>query len=127
MGVMADVSDEVLRLTRLFHTREWREALEWKPFREGVDIYRLYWHASGPRAALLRFHPGGRVPLHEHMGYEHILILEGSQEDERGQAEAGTFVINPPGTRHTVFSKNGCVVLAIYEKPVRFVESASAS
>jgi hypothetical protein len=30
-------------------------------------------------------------------------------------------VINPPGTRHKVSSDDGCIVLAIYEKPVRFV------
>jgi len=40
----------------------------------------------------------GEVPMHEHTGYEHILILAGSQRDENGTFEAGTLVINPPGT-----------------------------
>jgi hypothetical protein len=31
-------------------------------------------------------------------------------------------VINAPGTRHKVHSDAGCIVLAIYEKPVQFVE-----
>jgi anti-sigma factor ChrR (cupin superfamily) len=60
--------------------------------------------------------------MHEHKGYEHILILTGSQRDETGISNAGTLVINQPGTRHKVHSDAGCIVLAIYEKPVEFVE-----
>ena len=93
------------------------------PFRDGIDIYRLYGDGtSGPATALLRFHPGARVPLHEHTGYEHILVLAGSQVDENGSAAAGTLIINPPQTRHSVLSETGCIVLAIYEKPVAFLE-----
>jgi anti-sigma factor ChrR (cupin superfamily) len=76
---------------------------------------------TGPTAALVRYRERGEVPMHEHKGYEHILILAGSQRDENGTFEAGTLVINPPGTRHKVSSDDGCIVLAIYEKPVRFV------
>lgn len=60
--------------------------------------------------------------MHEHMGYEHILILTGSQQDQNGTFKVGTLVINPPGTRHRVYSDAGCIVLAIYEKPVKFVD-----
>jgi anti-sigma factor ChrR (cupin superfamily) len=62
----------------------------------------------------------GEIPLHEHDGYEHILMLTGSQRDEKGVYEAGTLIINPPGSRHKVTSEDGCIALAIYEKPVRF-------
>lgn len=116
-----DISS-ILRLTDLFRISEWQDSVQWKPFREGVDIYRLYGtDETGPKAALLRFHPGGRVPLHEHTGYEHIFILSGAQVDENSRADAGTLIVNPPGTRHSVFSEFGCIVLAIYEKPVRFI------
>ena len=115
-----------IRLTDLFRISEWQETVQWTPFREGVDIYRLYGNdETGPKAALLRFRPGASVPLHEHTGYEHILILSGSQVDENSRSEAGTVIVNPPGTRHRVFSEFGCIVLAIYEKPVRFIGSAS--
>jgi anti-sigma factor ChrR (cupin superfamily) len=30
-------------------------------------------------------------------------------------------VINPPGTRHNVRSADGCVVLAIWQQPVKFI------
>ena len=62
------------------------------------------------------------MPTHEQSGYEHVFVLSGSQEDEYGVFSAGTVVINAPGTRHKVRSGAGCIVLAIYEKPVRFLE-----
>ncbi len=75
-------------------------------------------------AALIRYRAEGRVPMHEHAGYEHIFVLSGSQRDQNGTVAAGTLTINPPGTRHSVVSEAGCIVLAIYEKPVKF-EKAS--
>jgi len=97
--------------------------IPWEPYKKGVDIFRLYGDGiTGPTAALVRYREHGEVPMHEHKGYEHILILSGSQRDETGISKAGTLVINPPGTRHKVHSDAGCIVLAIYEKPVEFVE-----
>lgn len=97
------------------------------PFRPGVEISRLYQNeASGASAAVLRYAPGASVPEHVHEGYEHVLILEGEQRDHRGSYAAGTFVINPPGTRHTVSSPEGCIALLIWQHPVRFVESDGA-
>ena len=94
----------------------------WSPFRAGVDRHVLYDAGpAGPAAAFLRYHPGASVPEHEHTGYEHIYVLSGAQEDARGRYPAGTLVINPPGTRHDVRSPEGCVVLAIWDRPVRFV------
>jgi len=55
------------------------------------------------------------------MGYEHILILEGEQQDEHYIYPQGTLVISPPGTSHSVQSPQGCIVLAIWEKPVSFL------
>lgn len=112
----------VLKLHDLFQVSGWQHKLPWRPFKEGVDIYRLYGDGeTGPTAALLRFRAGGRVPLHEHTGYEHIFVLSGSQVDENSRADTGMLIINPPGTSHSILSEAGCIVLAIYEKPVRFL------
>jgi quercetin dioxygenase-like cupin family protein len=101
-------------------------AESWEPFLPGVDRCWLYCvSVDGPAAALLRFKPGACVPLHEHRGYEHIFVLRGEQSDENGVAAAGALLIHPPGTRHRVVSVPGCLVLAIYEKPVRFIEPLS--
>ncbi len=61
--------------------------------------------------------------MHVHLGYEHILVLSGSQRDQNSTATAGTLMINAPGTRHSIVSESGCIVLAIYEKPVKFEAS----
>jgi anti-sigma factor ChrR (cupin superfamily) len=98
----------------------WRD-LPFAPFRPGVEIHRLYGDGSGPSAALLRYAPGGSVPPHEHEGFEHVLVLAGSQEDERGRYPAGTLAVNPPGSRHSVRSPEGCVALLVWERPVRLL------
>jgi anti-sigma factor ChrR (cupin superfamily) len=96
-------------------------ALAWKPLRDGVDIHTLYQTGEdGPAAALLRYRPGAEVPRHEHTGFEHVLVLRGAQEDERGRYATGAFVVNPPGSRHAVRSPEGCLVLVVWERPVRF-------
>ncbi len=102
---------------------ELRHSDAWQPFRPGVTAQWLYNEGNGgPAAVLLRYEPGARVALHEHVGYEHLLVLEGDQFDEEGSYPAGTFLINPPGTKHSPGSKGGCVALLIYEKAVKFVE-----
>jgi len=96
----------------------WRE-MTFRPFRDGVDIS---WLRTGePGVALLRYAPGATIPPHEHEGLETILVLDGIQSDERGDYPAGTFVLNPAGTRHSVWSEKGCVVLIQWERPVRFL------
>src|SRR6185295_16300638 len=101
----------VIKLNDLFQVSGWQQRLAWKPFQKGVDIFQLYAEGgNGPTAALLRFHPGGRVPLHEHTGYEHIFVLAGSQVDENSRAETGMLIINPPGSSHSILSENGCIV-----------------
>jgi anti-sigma factor ChrR (cupin superfamily) len=94
---------------------------EWKAWREGVDICPLYDDArSGRSAALLRYAPNAEVPAHEHAGFEHIFVLAGAQEDAKGIYRAGSMVVNPPGSRHSVRSAEGCTVLILWEHPVIF-------
>lgn len=125
---MSNLSAAVLTLPDLFAISGWQKKLQWQPFSAGVEIFRLYGVLpDGSSAALLRFQPGGRVPLHEHTGYEHIFVLAGEQVDEVSRACAGTLIINPPGTSHSILSENGCLVLAIYEKPVKFLKALEAA
>lgn len=110
-----------IQLDDLFNLAQHADEIPWTPFREGVEIHRLYGDGvTGPTAALIRFSKAAEVPRHFHEGYEHILILAGSQMDQNGRIEAGTLRIHPPGTSHSVRSEAGCIVLAIYEKAVSF-------
>jgi quercetin dioxygenase-like cupin family protein len=112
----------VLVLENLLNIREWQHKIPWEPFADKVEIHWLYRVANGPAAALIRFEKGGHVALHEHDGFEHVLVLSGSQTDQNGRLEAGSVMIHSPGTRHSVVSEDGCIVLVVYEKPVRFTE-----
>ncbi|HSI64758.1 MAG TPA: cupin domain-containing protein [Candidatus Saccharimonadia bacterium] len=112
----------LIELKDLFNIAQHEENLPWQYFRDGVDIVRLYGDGiTGPTAALIRFRREGRVPTHYHDGWEHIFVLAGSQRDQSGTIHAGTLRIHPPGTHHSVVSEAGCIVLAIYEKPVKFL------
>ncbi|MGC1309434.1 MAG: cupin domain-containing protein [Phormidesmis sp.] len=98
--------------------------LAWAPFRPGVEIHRLYGDGrNGPSAALLKYAPGASVPAHDHTGYEHIMVLSGAQRDHRGDYAAGTLVINLPGSGHAIASDEGCIVLIIWQQPVRMREA----
>ena len=104
-----------------------RAALAWEHFRDGIEISWVYRTPDpmGPSAAFLRYAPGATVPRHAHDGFEHILVLEGSQTDDNGRHAAGALVVNPPGTDHAIVSEDGCLVLAIWQQPVRFLATGT--
>ena len=118
---MPSPEDGRILLRDLFGSLQDFSKYDFQPFRPGVEIARIYGDGkSGPAAALLRYAPGAVVPLHEHTGYEHILVLSGSQRDDHGEYEAGSCLIHTGDTRHTVMSPQGCVVLALWYSPVAF-------
>ncbi|WP_339802390.1 cupin domain-containing protein [uncultured Marinobacter sp.] len=87
----------------------------WQDFRPGVSICPLHGQPPGARSsALLRYQPGATVPSHTHLGVEHILVIQGSQQDENGHYDAGTLLISPKGTSHAIASPEGCIVLAVW-------------
>jgi quercetin dioxygenase-like cupin family protein len=93
----------------------------WEPFRAGIEVSWIYRADNTASAALLRYEPGASVPEHVHDDLEHILVLSGEQSDANGTYPAGTCLIHGNGTRHAVHSRTGCIVLAVWAKPVRFV------
>lgn len=117
---MAEAAEKIV-LRHLFDLDRLPQEIAWQYFRDGVDIFPLYSSDSGCSAALLRYTDNAHVPAHTHTGYEHILVLKGAQEDEHGRYERGSLLISPPGTSHSITSEEGCIVLAIWEKPIRFL------
>lgn len=97
------------------------ETLPFSLFRDGISISSIL--EGSPAIAVLRYEPGARVPLHEHVGAEIIFVLEGAQADEKGTYCRGDIVINPAGSRHSVWSDDGCVVLLHWAEPVKFIEA----
>lgn len=96
--------------------------LAWMPFRNGIEIFPIL-DANGAgqcASALLRYKPGANVAAHVHLGCEHIFVLDGSQSDGHNTYSAGDLLASPPGTTHSITSVTGCVVMAIWEKPISF-------
>lgn len=106
-------------------TGGWWRTAQFTAFREGVEISML--RKDDPAVALLRYAPGARVPYHLHTGLETILVLDGSQSDERGTYRVGDLVLNPEGTSHSVWSTEGCVVLITWERPVKILDEDNES
>jgi anti-sigma factor ChrR (cupin superfamily) len=112
---------EPILLGGLIGRSDWND-LAWETFRPGVRIHWLYrTDEDGPAAALLRYEPASAVPLHEHLGWEHILILSGAQSDGSRHHTEGTLMISAPGSRHAIESDEGCIALAIWQRQVRVI------
>jgi anti-sigma factor ChrR (cupin superfamily) len=61
--------------------------------------------------SIVRFAPQSRFPAHVHELGEEIFVLEGIFSDEYGHYPAGTYVRNPPDSKHAASSEPGCVIL----------------
>lgn len=95
--------------------------------REVVAIEALAWTASpspgverrmldrvGDEVAratsIVRYAAGSGFAGHEHALGEEFLVLDGVFEDEHGHYPSGTYVRNPPGSRHAPGSSRGCTL-----------------
>jgi anti-sigma factor ChrR (cupin superfamily) len=76
----------------------WRKPL----YRQGGE--------NGPVTSLVRYAPGGSFREHTHPEGEEILVLDGIFSDEHGDYPAGTFLLNPHGSRHSPRSNTGCTL-----------------
>ena len=65
---------------------------------------------SGHTTSFVRFEAGASFPPHDHPQGEEIYIMDGVFSDENGDYPAGTYVRNPPGSRHQPFTREGCTL-----------------
>jgi anti-sigma factor ChrR (cupin superfamily) len=61
--------------------------------------------------SIVRYAPGSHFSSHVHGGGEEFLVLEGVFSDEHGDFPAGSYIRNPPTSKHTPGSEPGCVIL----------------
>ncbi len=59
---------------------------------------------------IVRYAPDSHFSAHTHTGGEEFIVLDGVFQDEHGDFPAGTYVRNPPTSRHTPGSAPGCVI-----------------
>ncbi len=60
--------------------------------------------------SIVRYAPGSSFSPHVHTGGEEFLVLDGVFQDEHGDFPVGTYVRNPPQSRHTPGSEPGCTI-----------------
>jgi anti-sigma factor ChrR (cupin superfamily) len=61
--------------------------------------------------SIVRYAPASVFPAHDHALGEEFLVLGGVFSDEHGDYPAGTYVRNPPGSRHSPRTGPGCTIL----------------
>jgi quercetin dioxygenase-like cupin family protein len=59
---------------------------------------------------IVRYAAGSHFSPHTHTGGEEFLVLEGVFQDEHGDYPVGSYVRNPPTSRHTPGSSAGCTI-----------------
>jgi anti-sigma factor ChrR (cupin superfamily) len=65
---------------------------------------------SGHATSIVRYEKGAKFNRHPHPLGEEIFVLEGVFSDEAGDYPAGSYIRNPPGSRHAPFSVDGCTL-----------------
>ncbi len=88
--------------------------LEWKASpMKGVDRRML--ERIGDEVArattIVRYAPNSKFSSHVHTGGEEFLVLDGTFQDEHGDYPKGSYIRNPPESRHTPRSDAGCTIL----------------
>ena len=89
------------------------DALDWEPSpMPGVDRRRLDRVEAGHDrvTTIVRYAPESRFSAHVHGGGEEFVVLEGVFEDDHGDWPAGSYIRNPPQSRHTPGSTPGCTI-----------------
>ncbi len=104
--------------------------MDWTPTRfPGCEVKVLLKDGSGLMTSIFRFAPGATLTDHEHVGVEQTFLLEGHLIDKEGSAaglevKKGEFVWREPGSRHSAWSPNGGMTIAMMQVPNRFFDEA---
>ena len=94
--------------------------IKFEPFDNyGEDIPGMSWHKisynkekGGVGTYVLKMDPGSKSLSHKHTGHEEFLMLDGELIDPDGKVfKKGDFVTFEPGSSHSSYTKNGCLVL----------------
>lgn len=116
IGELWDLSDDEVTqtLTRVADRAAWR-----RPAIPGIQVVDIVGgeRTLGATLHLVRLSPNAKFPAHRHVGYETLLVLEGSYTDSLGRlVAAGEAHIMPPGTEHSfsVSSDGPCVAASIH-------------
>ena len=84
----------------------------------GHVILGMSWHKitynekTGQGTYILKMEPGAKSKLHEHINFEEFIMLGGELTDpDNVVLKKGDIVTYEPGSKHSSFTKNGCLIL----------------
>jgi anti-sigma factor ChrR (cupin superfamily) len=83
---------------------------------------------TGLLTALLKMEPGAELPDHEHVMIEQTYVLEGKLVDKDGpdaglEIGPGEYVWRPAGSRHSAWTPEGALMLAMFQIPNKFFDA----
>jgi len=76
---------------------------------DGLSVMPLHEYKS-EHVALVMWQPDTYFDKHSHPQGEEIFVLSGTFADEQGSYPEGSWLRNPPGSEHTPYSEDGCVI-----------------
>jgi len=89
------------------------DSIEWESSpMPGVDRRRLD-RVEGENervTTIVRYAAGSQFSSHVHGGGEEFIVLDGVFEDDYGAWPQGSYIRNPPGSKHTPGSALGCTI-----------------
>ncbi len=59
---------------------------------------------------IVKYAPGSQFTAHTHGGGEEFIVLDGVFQDQQSDYPAGSYIRNPPTSRHTPGSAAGCII-----------------
>lgn len=83
---------------------------EWQPGKSPSHHIIPLFDGPHERVTLEKLEAGGSIPEAEAKGGEEIFVVAGSFHDTHGTYKKGTWIRNPPGTRHAIESPEGCIL-----------------
>ena len=104
--------------------------VKFEPFDNyGFVVPGMSWHKitynieTGQGTYVLKMDPGTKSLPHEHTNYEEFLMLDGELIDlDKKVFKKGDFITFEPGSVHSSYTKNGCLILVFQRgknKPIK--------
>jgi quercetin dioxygenase-like cupin family protein len=114
-----NINDYIVRNNQ----KEWQPLVEKGIHYEGISVISLHYDEEKQRSTtiLLRFEPGATYPYHNHPGGEEIFVLSGEAILESVTLSQGDYLYTPPGFKHSVTTKTGCIMLFVIPEEVEIL------
>jgi len=106
--------------------------VKFEPFDNyGSPVPGMSWHKitysqkTGQGTYILKMEPGAKSKLHEHKNFEEFIMIDGELIDLDNKVfKKGDIVTFEPGSNHSSYTKNGCLILVFMRAHNKAINSA---